>query len=189
MIENSIFIIISGIITVAALYIFNIKDINPIWILVFVSIFLIPGFYAMVTSGPYVPSSKKRHRLMLKLAEITSKDIVYDLGCGDGRLVFQAAKFAKKAIGYELSIPLVIYGNIKKILTFSKANIGFANIWKKDYQDANVIFCYLLPKAMKQFYKEVWPKLKPGTRVISNAFPMQDIKPDLKEGKVYVYIK
>lgn len=189
MAENSIFVLIVGAIIVSILYFFNITSIDPRYIFAVVFLFMIPGIYAAITSGPFVPSNKKRHAIMLRLAEIEHNDIVYDLGCGDGRLVFKSAKFAKKAIGYELSIPLIIYGNIKKILTFSKASIRFGNIWKKDYKDADVIFCYLLPKAMKQFYKEVWPKLKPGTRVVSNLFQIHEIKPNQKEGKVYLYIK
>lgn len=125
---------------------------------------------------------------MLDLADLKKTDVAYDLGCGDGRLVFWAAKFCKKAIGYELSIPLFLFGKIRELFNGKNAQICYGNIWKQDYNDANVIFCYLLPKAMKQFYKEVWPKLKPGTKVISNAFQIHEVKPTKKEGKVYLYI-
>ena len=124
---------------------------------------------------------------MLKLADLSRKDVVYDLGCGDGRLVFQASKSAKKAIGYELSIPLYLFGKLRQLFSRKNAQIRYGNIWKQNYQNADVIFCYLLPKAMKQFYKEVWPKLKPGTRVISNAFQIHEVKPKLVEDKVYLY--
>ncbi len=124
---------------------------------------------------------------MLKLADLDPTDIVYDLGCGDGRLVFQSARFCKKAIGYELSIPLYLFGKIRQLFSRRNATIRYGNIWKQDYKDADVIFCYLLPKAMKQFYKEVWPHLKKGTRVVSNAFQIHEIKPIEKEGKVYLY--
>lgn len=123
---------------------------------------------------------------MLKLAELSENDVVYDLGCGDGRLVFSASKLAGRAHGYDLSIPLVLYGKLMSFF-YPRANIAFGNIWKQNYDDATVIFCYLLPNAMKQFYKEVWPKLKPGTRVISNAFEIHKLKPTKKEDKVYLY--
>jgi SAM-dependent methyltransferase len=123
---------------------------------------------------------------MLKLAKLTDSDVVYDLGCGDGRLVFSASKLSGKACGFDLSIPLVLYGKFISLF-YPKSHILFGNIWKQNYDDATVIFCYLLPNAMKQFHKEVWPKLKKGTRVISNAFEIHNLKPLKKEGKVYLY--
>ena len=125
---------------------------------------------------------------MLTLANLNDDDVMFDLGCGDGRLVFSAAKQCKKAIGYELSIPLIIFGKIRALF-HPRASIKLGNIWKQDYSEATVIFCYLLPKAMRQFFKEVWPTLKPGTRVISNAFMMHELEPVKKEGKVYLYVK
>ena len=181
-----IFIVVAGTLIVILLYAFNLTWVSPYWIIAFLTLLIAPGMYAAFTSGPFVPSARKRHKTMLKLADLTHTDLVYDLGCGDGRLVFSASKFCKKAIGYDLSVPLVLYG---KFVSFfhPKASIHFGNIWKQDYSDATVIFCYLLPGAMKQFHKEVWPKLKKGTRVISNAFEIHDLKPLRKDDKVYLY--
>jgi len=187
MAEAAIFVIIAGIGIVFIFYAFNITWIDPRIIVSFLFLLIVPGIYAAFTSGPFVPSARKRRRTMLKLAELSDDDIAYDLGCGDGRLVFSASKFAKKAVGYDLSIPLVLYGKIISLF-YPRANIHFGNIWKQNYDDANVIFCYLLPGAMKQFHKEVWPKLKPGTRVISNAFEIHELKPAKKEDKVYLYL-
>lgn len=187
MAEAVIFTFIAGFLVIAIFYAFGITTIDPRIIITLIFILLIPGFYAAITSGPFVPSSRKRHRSMLKLADLQPTDIVYDLGCGDGRLVFNAARFAKKAIGYELSIPLYLFGKLRSLFGRPNAFIRYGNIWKQDYRDADVIFCYLLPKAMKQFYREVWPTLKPGTRVISNAFQIHEVKPIKKEEKVYLY--
>lgn len=187
MAEGSIFILIAGILLIAVFYWFGIDSIDPRIILTFLFLLLIPGFYAAITSGPFVPSSRKRHRTMLKLANLNPNDVVYDMGCGDGRLVFESAKLVKKAIGYELSIPLVLFGKLRQLFSRRPVTIRYGNIWKQDYRDADVIFCYLLPKAMKQFYRDVWPTLKPGTRVISNAFQIHEVKPVQEEGKVYLY--
>lgn len=187
MAESAIFILIVGIVIIAIFYAFGIQSIDPRIILSLVILLLLPGFYAAVTSGPFVPSSRKRHKVMLKFADLKPTDIVYDLGCGDGRLVFKASQYAKKVIGYELSIPLYLFGKIRQLFSRPTAHIRYGNIWKQDYKDADVIFCYLLPKAMKQFYQEIWPTLKPGTRVISNAFKIHDVKPVQQEEKVYLY--
>jgi len=187
MAESAIFILFIGILIITVFYVFGINTIDPRLFLTATLLFLIPGIYAAITSGPFVPSSRKRHKIMLELADLKPSDIVYDLGCGDGRLVFRAARFAKKVIGYELSIPLYLFGKFRQLFNRKNAHIRYGNIWKQDYKDADVVFVYLLPKAMKQFHKEVWPTLKPGTRVVSNAFQIHDIKPLQKEGKVYLY--
>ena len=186
MAEAVIFVLIVGTLTVLLLYALGITSVDPRWIVGFLFLLIAPGLYAAFTSGPFVPSARKRHKTMLKLANLSDDDVVYDLGCGDGRLVFSASKYAGKAYGYDLSIPLVLYGKFISLF-HPKASIQFGNIWKQNYDDATVIFCYLLPNAMIQFHKEIWPKLKPGTRVISNAFPIHELKPDEKEDKVYLY--
>lgn len=187
MAESVVFVLIVGILMVTGLYYAGFTNVDPRLIVGILALLVLPGFYAAFTSGPFVPSSRKRHRTMIKLADLKGDEIVYDLGCGDGRLVFNAARQAKKAIGYELSIPLYLFGNILRLFNPKNASIRYGNIWKQNYEDADVIFCYLLPVAMKQFYKQVWPNLKPGTRVISNAFQIHDVKPIKKEDKVYVY--
>jgi len=187
MAESAIFLLIFGILIIGIIYAFDLTWVDPLFLLMILSLLILPGIYAALTTGPFVPSSRKRHKAMLDLADFNPNDIVYDLGCGDGRLIFRSAPHVKKAIGYELSIPLVLFGKLKSLLASPKAQIRFGDIWKQDYKDADVIFCYLLPGAMKKFYKEIWPTLKPGTRVISNAFQIHDLKPNAQKEKVYLY--
>ncbi len=188
MAESIIFVLLAGTLVIISYYAFGITWIDPRVLIVIFALLIIPGFYAALTSGPFVPSARKRHRTMLKLAQLTGEDVAYDLGCGDGRLVFSASKMAKQATGYDLSIPLILYGKLIALF-YPKAKIRFGNIWKQDYSDADVIFCYLLPKAMRQFHQEVWPKLRPGTRVISNAFMIHELEPVEVVDKVYLYQK
>lgn len=187
MAEAALFILIIASLAVGVLVLLGLTAISPLWIFVPIVILLVPGFYAAFTSGPFVPSARKRHQTMLRLAGLKSSDVVYDLGCGDGRLVFAAAKTVKEAIGYELSIPLYLFGVIRAFLSRSKGVIRFGDIWKQDYKGATVIFCYLLPKAMQRFHAEIWPTLKPGTVVISNAFPIHALTPAEEEERVFLY--
>ncbi|PIZ74361.1 hypothetical protein COY07_00675 [Candidatus Peregrinibacteria bacterium CG_4_10_14_0_2_um_filter_43_11] len=190
MAESIIFILLGGISVTTLILLFGWSQwFDPRWIVLVFFVLIIPGLYAAFTTAPFVPSSRKRHVTMLKLADITSKDTVYEIGFGGGWLIFQAAKQAKKAIGYELSIPLVIFGKLKKLLIGSKANLYFGDMWKQNYDDADIIFCYIMPNAMKRFYKEIWPTLKPGTRLISNAFRIHDLQPTQEEDSVFVYTK
>ena len=141
-------------------------------------------------SAPFVPSKKSRRDLMIKLADLKSDDIVYELWCGDGRIIRQAARsWVKKAVGFEISIPLVYFCRLVSYFTKNPAKIKNANIWKQDYSEVDVILCYLLPVAMKKFKKEIWGNLKPWTRVISNAFSIPEEKEVKKEENVYLYVK
>ncbi len=160
---------------------------NLIWIVIAIAI-IIPGTYANWKGAPFVPTTKRVMKTMFKLANIKKGEKVYDLGCGDGRIVFQAAKLKAKAVGYEFSIPTFL---IAKFLSLfhKNATIQMRDFWSQDYKDADVIFCYLLTESMQTFKLVVWPQLKPGTRVISHAFKMKGIAPKKKEGTVVLYVK
>ncbi len=161
--------------------------VDPRWVVFIFFALLVPGMWGAFTTGPYVPSGLKRRESMLRLAKLKSTDVVYELGCGDGGMIFTAAKTVRKAVGFEISIPLVCFAILRKWLTRSPAHIRWANIWKQDYRDADVLFCYLMPNSMKRIYEQVWPTLKPGTRIVTHAFRLSELQPIAKEEGVYVY--
>lgn len=163
-------------------------NVDPWVIFAILTIVLLPGLYGAFTSGPFVSTVKKRRDMMLKLATIKRGETVYDLGCGDGRLVFGAGALGANAIGYEMSIPLVLWGWVQKLFG-KKGIIRYGNLWNQDVRDANVIFCYLLPRSMKKFEKKIWPTLKKGTRVVSNGFQLPDVTPKKNEDAIFLYVK
>ena len=144
---------------------------------------VIPTIYALL-GAPFVPTPLPRVRKMLELAKIKPGEKVYDLGCGDGRLVHLAAKeHNAKAIGFELSPPIWLWAKITQPFWRSKAKIRFRNFYKQDISDANVIVCYLMPNTLRKFQKET-NKLKKGTRIISYAFKIPNLKLIHEEPKV-----
>ncbi len=189
MMEAAIFVVTVGIALVSLLYAFGLGARSADIAFVVLVLLLIPGLYGAFASAPFVPSTRKRQEGMLRLAELKPTDVAYDLGCGDGRLVLAAAKIAKKAVGIELSVPLVLFGKIKAFLARSKAQIRLGNMWSQSYKEADVIFCYLLPKAVARFHRDIWPTLRPGTRVVCNGFPVHSLTPERVEEKVYLYRK
>jgi SAM-dependent methyltransferase len=143
---------------------------------------------AIMRAPPYIPTPLRRVRTMMALAALRPGEKVYDLGCGDGRVLRAAVRRGAIAVGYELSLPTYL---VAKLLCLFRRNasVRFGNFWKHDYRDADVIFCFLLIDTMQEFKKKIWPTLKPGTRVVSYVFQMLDEPVKKKDGSVYLYVK
>ena len=106
---------------------------------------------------------------MLKLAKPKSGETLFDLGCGDGRLVHIAsAEYGLNAIGFEFSP--VVYVIAKLVQPFywlkgSRAQIKFKNFYRADFHNTDIITCYLLPHSMKTVAEKCQKELKKGSRV------------------------
>ena len=128
----------------------------------------------------YVRTPQEVVDKMLELAQVTKDDLVYDLGCGDGRIVVTAAKeYGCKAVGYELR-----RGRVKASLeNVEKNNVGHLvrieqkDIFTLDLSKANVVTLYLLPSLNVKLIPQL-EKLKPGSRIVSHDFDMEGVKPD-----------
>lgn len=146
---------------------------------------------ALFTGAPYVPSQKKAVRRMIELADIASNDSIYDLGSGDGRLLFEAAKQTTgNIIGIEINPLLVLLTQIKKILYQQTPHVHcvWGNFWKTDLSAADVVFVYLLPWKMEALQKKLQQELKPGTRVVSNSFIFPQWKMTKKDEQLSLYV-
>lgn len=148
---------------------------------------------ALFTGAPFVPSQKNASQKMVAMANISPSDIVYDLGSGDGRLLFMAAqRKPQKIIGLEINILLVIVTNIRLLLSPYRSLIQckWRNFWSVDISDANVVFVYLLPWKMEALSKKLKKELKPGSRIISNSFLFPDLKmvDHNKETQIYEFV-
>ena len=177
--------------TIIFLVIFQAFDLstNLQIILIIVYLFvMIPSFYTYIKGPPFVPSNSSTIQAAIQLAQISKSDIVYDLGCGDGRFLIQASSLCKQAIGYETSFLTFLLAkfNTRK---YSNIQIIFANFWKADLSQANIIFCFLLKPLMSGVEKNIWPNLKPKTKLISNTFKLPNIQPNQITKNVYLYTK
>lgn len=160
-----------------------------IWLgLLIVILVGLPGIRARWGGAPYVRSSKKTQDTMFRLAELKPGDVVYDLGCGDGTVVRRASKLAAKVIGIEASLLTFLLAWFW-CLPYRGARIRFGDLWKGDYRQADVVFCYLLVSSMQRFEAEIWPTLKSGCRVVSNSFRMKGLEPSQTQDGVYLYVK
>lgn len=145
---------------------------------------------------PYVPTPQDVVNEMLDLAEVSSRDILYDLGCGDGRIVVTAAKErrVRKAIGVDLDPVRIEQSNRKA----QEAGVGKLarflqkDLFEVDLSDATVVSLYLLPGVNLKLRPKLLRELKPGTRIVSHDFNMGDWQPDresrLREHSVFLWI-
>ena len=128
--------------------------------------------------SPFVPTQRKVLQKMIALAQIKSGERVFDLGCGDGRVVFAAEKKGAICTGIEISPPVWLIARVRRFFAGKKSEIRLGNIFKqKDLSQANVIFLFMLPAVMERFHRLIFPKLKPGTRIVSHAFSMKGLRP------------
>jgi len=125
----------------------------------------------------FVPTPQEVVDKMLELAEVTKDDLIYDLGCGDGRIVVTAAKkYGCRGVGYDIDPERVIESleNVKENNVQKLVSIEQKDIFTLDLSDASVITLYLLPSLNVKLIPQL-EKLKPGTRIVSHDFDMQRI--------------
>ena len=133
---------------------------------------------------PYVPSPNPVVDGMLKLAGVTAADTVYDLGCGDGRIVIAAAKtYGAKGVGVDINPERIQEAreNAKKANVEDKVTFQENDLFKADIANASVVTLYLLPDVNQRLRPKLLKELKPGTRIVSHSFDMGDWKPQSEE--------
>ena len=131
---------------------------------------------------PYVPTPQEVVDEMLRMANVGKDDVVYDLGCGDGRLVITAVKKfgAKRGVGVDIDPKRIEESNANAQAAGVADRVKFVvqDLFKTDIKEATVVTLYLLPDVNLRLRPMLWSDLKPGTRVVSHAFDMGDWQPE-----------
>jgi tRNA G37 N-methylase Trm5 len=130
---------------------------------------------------PYVPTREDVVDTMLKMAKVGPKDIVFDLGSGDGRIVIAAAsKYGAKGMGVDIDPQRVREAkeNAKEANVTDKVTFKQGDLFEMDLSKATVVTLYLLPSVNMKLRPKLLSELKPGTRVVSHNYDMGDWKPD-----------
>jgi SAM-dependent methyltransferase len=129
---------------------------------------------------PYVPTPHEVVAEMLRLANVTKSDVVYDLGCGDGRIVIAAAqKYGARGVGIDINPQRIIeaQANAKAAGVADRVQFMEQDLFDTDLNQATVITLYLLPQVNLKLRPKLL-NLKPGTRIVSHSFDMGDWKPE-----------
>jgi tRNA G37 N-methylase Trm5 len=124
---------------------------------------------------PYVPTPEEVVEKMLTMAKVSKNDVVYDLGCGDGRIVITAAqKYGARGVGIDLNPERIKEANenLKKAGVGDRVKFMVGDLFEANFADASVVTLYLLPQVNVALRPQLWRQLKVGTRVVSHAFDM-----------------
>ena len=146
-------------------------------LLLFAAALLVPA--ALARDVPYVPTPEPVVDKMLELAQVGPKDVVYDLGSGDGRIVIAAAKKGARGVGIDIDPERIREAkrNASRAGVADRVEFREGNLFKADIRDATVVTLYLLTGVNRQLRPKLLGELKPGTRVVSHAFDMGDWQP------------
>jgi len=129
----------------------------------------------------FVPTPGEVVDTMLKMAAVSKKDTVYDLGCGDGRIVITAAqKYGARGVGIDIDPDRVSEAteNVRKAGVADRVRIVRGDLFEADISAATVVSLYLLTDLNLKLRPKLLRELKPGTRVVSHAFSMGDWNPE-----------
>ncbi|MBI4193496.1 MAG: class I SAM-dependent methyltransferase [Betaproteobacteria bacterium] len=129
----------------------------------------------------FVPTPNDVVNKMLEMAAVTARDVVYDLGCGDGRIVITAAqKYGARGVGIDIDPERIreANDNAARGKVTDKVKFIQADLFQADISEATVVTLYLLTELNLKLRPKLMHDLTPGTRVVSHAFAMGDWKPE-----------
>jgi SAM-dependent methyltransferase len=129
----------------------------------------------------YVPTPHHVVAEMLRLAETKREDVVYDLGCGDGRVVIMAAKeYGTRGVGVDIDPQRIEESreNARQAGVVDRARFLQQNLFETDFREATLVTLYLLPQLNRQLRPRLLSELRPGTRIVSHDFDMGEWYPD-----------
>lgn len=132
---------------------------------------------------PYVPTPQEVVDRMLEIAKVGKNDLVYDLGCGDGRMVVTAAKrYGARGVGIDIDPARIAEAraNAARAKVAERVRFSLGDLFKTDLSEATVVTLYLLNSINRELRPQLWRQLKVGTRVVSHAFDMGDEWPPEK---------
>jgi SAM-dependent methyltransferase len=149
--------------------------------LVITALAVISGAQSRKPDVVYIPTPHHVVAEMLRLASVTQDDVVYDLGSGDGRVVIAAGKhFGARAVGVDIDPERIEEGRTHAHNGGLADRVQFLqqDLFATDLREATVVTLYLLPRLNMQLRPKLLSELRPGTRVVSHAFDMEDWQPD-----------
>jgi predicted RNA methylase len=153
---------------------------------VFVAVIALFGF-VLVFGAPYLPTRRREARAALELLDLKKGQTLYDLGCGDGRVLKLAAQHGLKGVGYELNPLLVLIAKFNTYMYRKQVKIVWGNFWKADLSSADGVFVFLLDRFMRKLDRKLQKEVHKPMNVVSFAFTIPDKKVEKSRDGIYLY--
>lgn len=137
----------------------------------------------MTSFGDFIPTEPDLINAFFEIIPVSNKDIVYDLGCGDGRLLFAAIEHgAGKGVGIDIDPRVIAQAKDEAIKRDMEYKVLFhaGNVLDINISEATVVFAYLLGEGAYALRPKFETELKPGTRIVMESFPVPGWKPKLR---------
>lgn len=165
-------------------------------IFIFVYVLLLTAAWAGWSAAPWLPTKRTERELVADLLTLRPGETLYDLGCGDGVVLFTLADRYPEArlIGYEVFIVPYLLGNLRRLLggrRYRNVRIRFGDLFRQDLRDASAVFCFLMAKSYGRLGAKFARELKDECRVMVEAWPIPGLTPvrDVKQtGKVRLFL-
>lgn len=138
-------------------------------------------------SAPYVPSNANKFSDVVQQLGLSLGKFI-DVGSGDGRITYAAAKLGWKASGIESNLYLVLWSRLRNLWKRNEhkaAKFHWGNLHKHDYSQYDLVYLYLFPEVVNKIVKE--QKFKPGATIVTLTFNIEDWEPVKKIEKYYIY--
>lgn len=161
----------------------------PLWVIIVMilmgALFAAKLLYVLGTGGLlpltqgaiFVSTSTPRIQATLDAVPMRPGERLYDLGCGDGRVLrAMVGRYDVQAVGFEVNPVAYLVAKALSVAT-ERVRICYGNFWSKDLSDADVVFCYLFPDLMERLALKLHRELRPGCRVVSCNFPLSGWTP------------
>lgn len=156
-----------------------------------VLVFMVSKFWTVLIGAGWSPTPLPTVRRMLSIAEVKPEDTVYDLGCGDGRIIITATKeYGAKSVGIEADPFRYLYTLVRiKISGLSKKTaLIWGSFFRRDLSEATVVTLFLSQEANNNLRRKLIQELKPGTRIVSYYWIFDGWKPKKADRKLQVYL-
>ena len=143
-----------------------------------------------VGGAVYFETNRQDVEIIMRLLSLKSGEQVSDLGSGDGRILIASAKKGIEAHGYEID-PLLVWKSrlrIRRARLGHKAYVHWKSFWKVDLSGFDAVVVYGKPGIMERLRKKFESELKPGSRVVSNVYPIPGWQPKLVEKRIQLYV-
>jgi SAM-dependent methyltransferase len=153
---------------------------------VFILMVALFGF-VLAFGAPYLPTRRKETQAALDLLSLKKGQTLYDLGCGDGRVLKMAARQGLNGVGYELNPLLVLVAKIYTYKYRHQVKIVWGNFWKADISKADGIFIFLIERFMRKLDLKLQKEVRKPVRVVSFAFKIPDRKIEKNNDGMHLY--